>query len=136
MTLEKKMTDYRTERDSIGQVNVPKQKYWGSQTQRSLENFKIGSDKIPIFFIKAFAMQKKAAAISNIALEKLDNKLGQEIMKVCDEIMEGKKPSPPSDWSDNNTPPGDGGGVKSDEAINKNSNNDPEKPIGGPASSH
>ena len=53
-----------------------------------------------------------------------------------DEIMEGKKPSPPSDWSDNNTPPGDGGGVKSDEAINKNSNNDPEKPIGGPASSH
>ena len=45
MTLEKKMTDYRTERDSIGQVNVPKQKYWGAQTQRSLENFKIGSDK-------------------------------------------------------------------------------------------
>ena len=68
------MTDYRTERDSIGQVNVPRQKYWGAQTQRSLENFKIGSDKIPIFFIKAFAMQKKAAAISNIALEKLDNK--------------------------------------------------------------
>ena len=54
MTLEKKMTDYRTERDSIGQVNVPRQKYWGAQTQRSLENFKIGSDKIPIFFIKAF----------------------------------------------------------------------------------
>ena len=90
MTLEKKMTDYRTERDSIGQVNVPRQKYWGAQTQRSLENFKIGSDKIPIFFIKAFAMQKKAAAISNIALEKLDNKLGQEIIKVCDEIIEGK----------------------------------------------
>ena len=90
MTLEKKMTDYRTERDSIGQINVPKEKYWGAQTQRSLENFKIGSDKIPIFFIKAFAMQKKAAAISNIALEKLDNKLGQEIIKVCDEIIEGK----------------------------------------------
>ena len=62
MTLEKKMTDYRTERDSIGQVNVPKQKYWGAQTQRSLENFKIGSDKIPIFFIKAFAMQKKSSS--------------------------------------------------------------------------
>ena len=46
MTLEKKMTDYRTEFDSIGQVKVPKQKYWGAQTQRSLENFKIGSDKI------------------------------------------------------------------------------------------
>ena len=53
-----------------------------------------------------------------------------------DEISGREKPSPPSDWSDNNTPPGDGGGVKSDEAINKNSNNDPEKPIGGPASSH
>ena len=51
MTLEKKMTDFRTENDSIGQVKVPKQKYWGAQTQRSLENFKIGSDKIPIFFI-------------------------------------------------------------------------------------
>ena len=43
------MTDYRTEKDSIGKVKVPKQKYWGAQTQRSLENFKIGSDKIPIF---------------------------------------------------------------------------------------
>ena len=90
MTLEKKMTDYRIERDSIGKVKVPKQKYWGAQTQRSLENFKIGSDKIPLLFIKAFAMQKKAAAISNIALEKLDNKLGQEIIKVCDEIIDGK----------------------------------------------
>ena len=90
MTLEKKMTDYRTEKDSIGQVEVPKQKYWGAQTQRSLENFKIGSDKIPIFFIKSFAMQKKAAAISNIALDNLDNKLGQEIINVCDEIMDGK----------------------------------------------
>ena len=84
------MTDYRTEKDSIGQVEVPKQKYWGAQTQRSLENFKIGSDKIPIFFIKSFAMQKKAAAISNIALDNLDNKLGQEIINVCDEIMDGK----------------------------------------------
>ena len=60
MTSEKKMTDYRIERDSIGQVKVPKQKYWGAQTQRSLENFKIGSDKIPLSFIKAFAMQKKS----------------------------------------------------------------------------
>ena len=53
-----------------------------------------------------------------------------------DEIMEGKEPSPPSDWSDNNTPPGDGDGEKSDEAISKSSNKDSEKPIGGPASSH
>ncbi len=53
-----------------------------------------------------------------------------------DEIMKGKIPSPPSDWSDNNTPPGDGDGIKSDEAVNNKSGVDPEKPIGGPASSH
>ena len=53
-----------------------------------------------------------------------------------DEIMKGKIPSPPSDWSDNNTPPGDGDGIKSDEAVSDNSSGDPEKPIGGPASSH
>ena len=53
-----------------------------------------------------------------------------------DEIMKGKIPSPPSDWSDNNTPPGDGGGIKSDETVSDNSSSDPEKPIGGPASSH
>ena len=53
-----------------------------------------------------------------------------------DEIMKGKIPSPPSDWSDNNTPPGDGDGIKSDEAVNDKSGVDPEKPIGGPASSH
>ncbi len=53
-----------------------------------------------------------------------------------DEIMEGKIPSPPSDWSDNNTPPGDGGGIKSDEAASDNPSSDADKPIGGPASSH
>ena len=53
------MTDYRIEKDSLGEVKVPKKKYWGAQTQRSLENFKIGSDKIPIILIHSFAMQKK-----------------------------------------------------------------------------
>ena len=51
MTLEKKMTDYRTERDSIGKVQVPKQKYWGAQTQRSLENFKIQVKRTETFLL-------------------------------------------------------------------------------------
>ena len=83
------MTDYRIEKDSLGEVKVPKKKYWGAQTQRSLENFKIGSDKIPIILIQSFAMQKKAALISNLALGNIDSKIGVEMMKVCDEIING-----------------------------------------------
>ena len=83
------MTDYRIEKDSLGEVKVPKKKYWGAQTQRSLENFKIGSDKIPLILIQSFAMQKKAALISNLALGNIDSKIGEEMMKVCDEIING-----------------------------------------------
>jgi fumarate hydratase class II len=83
------MTDYRIEKDSLGEVKVPEKKYWGAQTQRSLENFKIGSDKIPIILIQSFAMQKKAALISNLALGNIDSKIGEEMMKVCDEIING-----------------------------------------------
>ena len=90
MILEKKMTDYRIEKDSLGDVKVPKEKFWGAQTQRSLENFQIGSDLIPLTLIKSFAMQKKAAAISNLAIGKLETKIGQEIIKVCDEIIDEK----------------------------------------------
>ena len=90
MTLEKKMTEFRIETDSLGKVKVPKKKYWGSQTQRSFENFKIGSDKIPMGLIVAFAMQKKAAAISNIAIGNLDTKIGNQIINVCDEIIKRK----------------------------------------------
>ena len=62
------MTEYRVEVDSIGEINVPIEKFWGAQTQRSFENFQIGQDKMPMELIKAFAIQKKAAAISNIAI--------------------------------------------------------------------
>ena len=62
------MTKNRIETDSIGQIEVPSDKLWGAQTQRSLEYFPIGEDKMPKDFIKAFAIQKKAAAISNLAL--------------------------------------------------------------------
>ncbi len=88
--LEKKVTEYRIEKDSIGEVKVPHDKLWGAQTQRSLRNFPIGEDRMPSAFIKAFAIQKKAAAISNIAIGKLNSDLGQKIIEVCDEIILGK----------------------------------------------
>ena len=80
----------REEQDSIGKIKVPKDKYWGAQTQRSLMNFQIGSDLMPKEIIKAFAIQKKSAAISNLALDKIETKIGNTIIKVCDEIIEGK----------------------------------------------
>ncbi|SVD46368.1 uncharacterized protein METZ01_LOCUS399222, partial [marine metagenome] len=83
------MTNFRIEKDTLGEVNVPNDKFWGAQTQRSLNNFEI-SDTMPFEIIKAFAIQKKAAAISNVAIEKLDKKLGEKIIEVCDEIIEGK----------------------------------------------
>jgi len=90
MILEKKMTEYRIEKDSIGDVKVPNEKFWGAQTQRSVENFPIGSDMMPIEIIKAFAIQKKAAAISNIAIEKLPANIGEKIIEICDELIDGK----------------------------------------------
>ncbi len=84
------MKNFRIEKDTLGKVKVPKEKYWGAQTQRSLENFNIGSDKMPNELIKSFAIQKKAAAISNIALGSLNSRIGKQIIKVCDEIISGK----------------------------------------------
>jgi len=81
---------FREEQDSIGKIDVPIDKYWGAQTQRSLMNFQIGSDLMPKEIIKAFAIQKKSAAISNLALNKIEEKIGNTILEVCDEIIEGK----------------------------------------------
>ena len=82
--------NFRIEKDSLGKIKVPSGKYWGAQTQRSLENFKIGLDKIPIELIHAFAIQKKASAISNLAIGKLNEKIGKKIILVCDEILDNK----------------------------------------------
>ncbi len=84
------MSEFRIEKDSLGEINVPADKFWGAQTQRSLENFPIGEDKIPYELIEAFAMQKKAAAIANIAIGKLNSEIGEKIIDVCDEIILGK----------------------------------------------
>lgn len=81
---------YRVEHDSMGEINVPIDVYWGAQTQRSFENFKIGTEKMPIAIIYAFAILKKAAAIANFRLGKLDEKRCALIGQVCDEILAGK----------------------------------------------
>jgi fumarate hydratase, class II len=80
----------RTERDTMGTIEVPADKYWGAQTQRSIENFKIGDGRMPIEIIRAFAILKKAAALTNAELGMLPNDKAELISKVCDEITDGK----------------------------------------------
>ena len=77
----------RIEFDSIGSKKIDKNKLWGAQTQRSLENFKIGSEKIPVELIIALGQQKKAAAEANIELGVLNKKLGLLIIKACNDII-------------------------------------------------
>ncbi|MBS4539469.1 class II fumarate hydratase [Clostridium sp. D2Q-11] len=81
--------NYRIEKDSLGELKVPKDKYWGAQTQRSFQNFKIGEEKMPIEIIKAFAILKKAAAITNNKLGLLDSRIMEGIVQTTDEIVEG-----------------------------------------------
>ncbi|MGG3914792.1 class II fumarate hydratase [Rossellomorea vietnamensis] len=82
--------EYRIERDTIGEMKVPKEKYWGAQTQRSKENFQIGTEKMPIEVTYAFAQLKKAAAVVNHSLGKLSEGKMKAIGEACDEILEGK----------------------------------------------
>ena len=82
--------EYRIEHDSMGEVQVPADRYWGAQTQRSFQNFPIGTEKIPMEVIRAFAILKKAAAIANNRLCKLDEKRLALISQACDEILAGK----------------------------------------------
>ncbi|WP_294346257.1 class II fumarate hydratase [Prosthecochloris sp.] len=83
--------DYRIEKDTMGEVRVPADKFWGAQTQRSVENFKIGpSGSMPIEIIEAFGYLKKAAAITNCDLGVLPEEKRNAIAGVCDEIIGGK----------------------------------------------
>ena len=82
--------EYRIEHDSFGELKVPGDKYWGAQTQRSLQNFEIGKEKMPMEIIKAFAILKKAAALANNKLGLLDEEKASTIIKVTDEILDGK----------------------------------------------
>ena len=81
--------EYRIERDSIGEIQVPADKYWAAQTQRSLENFKIGNQKMPTEIIRAFAILKKCAAMTNHELGVLSEQKMRLIAQVCDEIIAG-----------------------------------------------
>jgi fumarate hydratase class II len=84
--------EYRIEKDSLGEVQVPANQYWAAQTQRSLQNFKIGgaADKMPLEIIRAFAILKKAAAYTNQDLGVLAADKATLIAEVCDEIIAGK----------------------------------------------
>ena len=82
--------DYRIEHDTMGEVKVPADKYWGAQTERSFENFKIGSTKMPLEIIHAFGVLKKAAALANWSLGMIDAQRAELIAGVCDELISGK----------------------------------------------
>lgn len=84
------MSKKRIERDTMGEVEVPIEKYWGAQTQRSIENFPIGNDVMPIQLVRALGIQKKSAALANISLGKLDESVGQAIAEAAQEIVDGK----------------------------------------------
>ncbi len=81
--------EYRIERDSMGEMQVPKDKYWAAQTQRSYQNFKIGGEIMPREITHAFGILKKAAAIANNRLGKLDDEKKDFICKACDEVISG-----------------------------------------------
>ena len=83
---------YRTEHDSMGDVSVPNHRYWGAQTQRSLENFPIGQEKMPMEIIRAFGYLKKAAAQANAVLcpARMTAERCSAISRACDEVITGK----------------------------------------------
>ena len=87
-----KTNNFRTEKDTIGEIKVPKDKYWGAQTQRSLQNFDIGNQsmRMPIEIIRAFATLKKSTAEANYQLKILPKSKRDVIVKVCNEIESGK----------------------------------------------
>ena len=83
--------DHRIERDSMGEIEVPADRYWGAQTQRSLENFRIGEERMPRPILRAFALVKKACAVTNHALGLLDDRRASLIVAVAEEILAGER---------------------------------------------
>lgn len=82
--------EFRIEKDTMGEIEVPSNKMWKAQTQRSLENFKIGQEKMPIEVIHAFAILKRSAALVNNKLNKLNDKKTKAIVAIADEILAGE----------------------------------------------
>lgn len=81
--------EYRVERDSMGEMQVPADRYWAAQTQRSYQNFKIGGELMPREITHAFGILKKAAAVANFNLGKLDEEKKNVILQACDEVIAG-----------------------------------------------
>ena len=84
------MSGVRTETDSFGPIEVPADRYWGAQTQRSLQNFRIGGERMPAPLIRALGIQKRAAAAANMKLGVLDPQMGAAIMAAADEVIDGR----------------------------------------------
>jgi len=84
------MAKIRIETDTFGAIEVPADRYWGAQTQRSLQNFKIGGEKQPLPIIRALGLIKRAAAETNMQLGHLDSRIGEAIVKVAQDVAEGK----------------------------------------------
>jgi fumarate hydratase class II len=84
------MTKTRTETDSFGPLEVPAERYWGAQTQRSLANFKIGGETMPVPLVRALGIIKKAAAQTNMDTKNLNRKIGTAISKAASEVIDGK----------------------------------------------
>ena len=84
------MQNFRIEKDTMGDIKVPNDKYWGAQTQRSVENFPIGNEKMPKEVIEGFAYLKKACVLVNNDLKRLDDNKCSAISKACDEVIQGK----------------------------------------------
>lgn len=83
-------TNFRVEKDTMGEMQVPADKYYGCQTARSIENFKIGHDKMPLEVVRAFGVLKKAAALTNAQLGLMDQSKADLIAQACDEVIDGK----------------------------------------------
>ncbi|UCH73540.1 MAG: class II fumarate hydratase [Rhodospirillales bacterium] len=83
------MSKTRIETDTMGKVKVPADRYWGAQTQRSIENFPIGTERMPAPLIRALGIQKKAAALANMELGALDARIGKAIVKAAEEVIDG-----------------------------------------------
>ncbi len=82
--------DVRVETDTMGAVEVPADRYWGAQTQRSRENFKIGTERMPLPLVRAYGILKRAAAEANMEMGELDQKIGKAIVAASDEVIAGK----------------------------------------------
>ncbi len=86
------MTSHRSEKDSMGAIDVPAEKLWGAQTQRSLEHFRISTEKMPVSLLRALALTKRAAAKVNQDLGLLAVEKAQAIISAADEVLNGDHP--------------------------------------------